>query len=191
VLRAFREQAGAPEKLDLGSPSYKMHSTNRLEMLRALQFLALLDDAYFPTTRLLDLVRTLETPDWPSALRTVIVDAYADLFRVSAVTLAGGSLIPSFRSVYPTHGENTRRCAEFFMHAAREASSGTGLVQPRELAAARRNSIAMVNGHSETARAGTVQALVSKFPPFDAQWPDDAKCLWLRAYVELLQRVDG
>lgn len=195
ILRTLKEQAGPLETLDLHSPKYKMRSANRLDMLRAFRFLELVDGDGLPTKRLADLVRSLDTAAWPSEVHSMVVAAYAALLETSAIVLSGGGLIPGFRAAYGAQGDATRRGAEFFMHAARDAEVETSSRRLRPAPCTKA-------GFDDTHDLGTgrslphaghleaVRALVAKLPSFDAHWPNDVKCLWLRAYIELVQRLE-
>lgn len=184
ALRAIKDQGEDGSAIDLRAPNYKMHSINRLEMLKAFRFLGLTDEAYLPTPKLGALVRALGTRAWPRELRLVVTKAYSDLFGVSAVTFAAGALLPSIRTVYSITSDEARRAAEFFIHAAREAALETGHVQPRSRKATAGRS-------PDAPRSEAISALVSRFPAYDPEWPDDAKSLWLKAYLELVRQVTG
>lgn len=194
VLWALKEQDCTPADLDPGSPGYRKHNAHRPEILNALRFFGLVDDAGIPMPRLADLTASLGTPQWPVMLGRLITDGYAALFGTAAVTLSGGALLPGFRSAYQTQGSVTRRAAEFFMHAAREAALGIEHVQPNNR---RRSQSGLASGGEdsrpasslEAGRIATVKALLTRLPDFDATWPDDVKALWFKAYVELVQRL--
>lgn len=198
ALSVFKDQEAIPTRLDRTVWSNKLYSTNLRETLEAYRFLGLTDSTSAPTAEFAVLLKAFGTPSWPTALRHVIERAYRPLLAANISVLTSGGLLRTVRAIYGTQNETTRKCCNFFIHAAREAALDTG---PFLLANARSRWTTGRRGKKTdgpsasdaSASAGSheepMESLIEKLPSYDAGWSDDVKRLWFGAYTELVQRL--
>jgi len=198
----FRDQDAVPRKLDRSAWSNKLYSTSLRDAIATYRFLGLVDEASAPTPMFAKMLTAFETPAWSSALRLVLEQSYMPLLATDIASLTAGGLLRTFRSIYRTEGEYTRRCCNFFIHASREAALNTGpflLTNARsrfiEGSRSRRKApdasagSETDGGTGDTVDQNALAALLAKLPSYDRDWPDDVKRLWFEAYGELLQRL--
>lgn len=202
ALAALRDLGAMPDQLDRSVWTNKLVSRDRRETVEACRFLGLIDQESRPTESLEALVAALDTNRWSGELRKVLERSYQPLLACSISALTAGGMMRTFRTLYRTPGETTRKSCNFFVHAAREAALEIG---PFLLTNSRsrwvdgqrvdfkegptpRGSVAR---SIEAAHAEALNALVSKFPAYDAEWSDDVKRLWFSALENLIQRLDG
>jgi hypothetical protein len=201
ALSVFKDQDAIPAQFDRSIWSNKLYSTNLREILEAFRFLGLMDGASAATPAFAVLVNAYDSPSWPSELRKLLERAFAPLLGGELATLTPGGLLNVVQTIYGTEREDTRRCGNFFIHAAREAAMDIG---PFVLANSRsrwtnvgrntglRKSTEPPIDTSGVAREATgpaLQLLIEKLPRYDASWPDEIKRQWFGAYYELVQQA--
>jgi hypothetical protein len=201
ALSVFKDQPGLPKRFDRNAWSNKLYSMNPRETLESCRFLGLIDDASAPTPAFKALIAALGTTSWPTELRRVLEASYQPLLACRISMLTDGGLLRTVRTIYGTQGENTRKCCNFFIHAAREAALDIGpflLANSRSRRADDRRGNRRLTGtqvnsdvrsSADDADEGSVKALLQRLPAYDASWSEDLKRLWFGAFNELVQRL--
>ena len=201
ALSVFKDQGAIPAKFDRSIWSNKLYSTNLREILEAFRFLGLMDNTSTPTATFATLMSAYDTRAWPSELRGMLERSFEPLLASNISTLTAGGLLKVVTTIYATEREDTRKCGNFFIHAAREAAMDIG---PFVLNSSRSRWTTVrrdksrresptsphgASGHAGEARELAVQLLAEKLPCYDASWPDDIKRQWFGSYSELVSRV--
>ena len=91
------------------------------QIMTALRFLALTNDAGRPTQNMVDLVESWGTEDWSSNLSKVIRSAYPPLFEIDLENASPKEFNDQFRVAYSGTEEVRRKSITFFINATREA----------------------------------------------------------------------
>ncbi len=201
ALSVFKEKGAIPAKFDRSIWTNKLYSTNLREILEAFRFLGLMDEASTPTKQFAALVSACDTPAWPAELRSLLERSFEPLLATRISTLTAGGLLKVMRTIYRTESEDTRKCCNFFIHAARDAAMD---LAPYALNTAR-SRCTSAGGHDhrhepatpenasrgipEVAGEQTIQMLLAMLPSYDTAWPDDIKRYWFGAFHELVLRV--
>jgi hypothetical protein len=110
---------GVPERID--SSVVGRFRPGAAEVMPALCFLGQADDAGAPSSSLHELVAAHRSPEWPEALRDVLVAGYALLFRMPLERITPAEFQDGFRRAYPQSGHAVRKATAFFLRAAIEA----------------------------------------------------------------------
>jgi hypothetical protein len=201
ALSVFKDQGTIPVKFDRSIWSNKLYSTNLREILEAFRFLGLMDSTSAPTPAFEALVSAYDTVEWPAELRGLLERSFEPLLASHISTLTAGGLLKVVRTIYGTEREDTRKCGNFFIHAAREAAMDIGpfvLNSSRSRWTnvrrdkSRREPLSPQDDASDvTGETGELpaQLLIQKLPPYEADWPDDIKRQWFGAYNELILRL--
>lgn len=202
ALSGFKDRGIVPSRLDHSIWTNQLFGTDLHDTVDAYRFLGLINHDAKPQAAFEALFRALGGDSWPAELRRVLEDAYAPLLASSVSDLTPGGLLRSFRAIYRTRGEATRRCCSFFVHAAREAALDIGpfLTTNSRSRWVHGRRLKRWETPSETANAdddpatqsdnASLNSLISKFPAYEETWPDDIKRLWFDSYRELMQRLD-
>ncbi|WP_374306663.1 DUF5343 domain-containing protein [Methylocella sp.] len=184
-----------------------MSGATQTQLITALKFLGLIEDDGTPTDALKGLVAAYETDQYPSALETVLLGAYADLFKLSLATSSPSEFSQAFQRAYPCEGETLRKGITFFLNAAREAQVQLSpfLTKNSKVRSAAPRRRAKSNGKKPEppmAAAPKISAvpvgvprtiseqLLGKFPEFDPGWTDDLKAKWFEGYQKLLSMAE-
>lgn len=199
ALSVFKQQGPVLAKFDRSIWSNKLYSTNLREILEAFRFLGLMDAASAPTTEFARLVSACETPAWPAELRRLLERSFEPLLRADMSTLTAGGLLKVVRTIYQTENDDTRRCCNFFIHAARDAAMD---LAPYALNSSRsRWTAGSLEPQQDTIPASdltgapiatgqqTIHMLLARLPGYETGWPDDIKRYWFGAYHELVLRL--
>lgn len=191
-----------PIELDRTVWTNKLLGTGRRETVAACRFLGLIDHASKPTPSLQKLVAAVDTAAWPAELRQTLEHAYEPLLACSISELTAGGMLRTFRTLYRTTSETTRKSCNFFVHAAREASLEIGPLlitnsrsrwSDRGRAGSNKPSASRTNATRislDALNADSLSALVGKLPAYEPAWPDDVKRLWFSALNNLIERLD-
>ncbi|WP_426954730.1 DUF5343 domain-containing protein [Muricoccus radiodurans] len=91
------------------------------QLLSALRFLRLIDNADAPTDVLRDLVGAHGTDGWPDALARVVQEAYAPVVAIGLDHATPSQMNEAFRTYPGSSDEVRRKCILFFTAAANEA----------------------------------------------------------------------
>ncbi len=91
------------------------------QIITALKFLKLTDDAGHPNDTMRALVGAYDTTGWPDALSGVLREAYAPIFNLSLEAASPSQFNENFRKAYPGADAVQRKCMTFFLNAARDA----------------------------------------------------------------------
>lgn len=120
LIKPFKEHETIPGQIDrsvLTSFSGAVGS----QVMTMLKFLGLTDTDGRTTPKMTALVQAYDTADWPSALGTLIREAYAPIFKLSLETASSKEFTDEFRRVYPATDDVSRKQMTFFLNATREA----------------------------------------------------------------------
>lgn len=203
ALSTLKERGAIPDQLDRSVWTNKLFGTNLHDTIEAYRFLGLIDQASEPTPAFASLIDALDGDSWSAELRRVLERSYQPLLACSISALTAGGLLRTFRTIYRTPGETTRKCCNFFVHAAREAALDIGpflLTNSRSQwingqRLDRREAATSPTGSSglsvDQANAESLKSLIDKFPAYDSGWSDDVKRLWLGTFNELLRRLEN
>ena len=194
ALSVFHHDGVVPAQLDKSVWGPKLYGSSRGETLSAYRFLGLVDEALTPTAALKTLVAAYGKEIWPEALREMLERSYQPLLASKISTLTAGGLLRSIRSVYRTEGESTRKCCNFFIHAAREAALDTGPFlgansRSRWTGGGKNRIEAAAPASNTESVEEAVRILAGKLPTYEASWSDDVKRLWFGSFLELVQRL--
>ncbi|HEY3916360.1 MAG TPA: DUF5343 domain-containing protein [Stellaceae bacterium] len=91
------------------------------QILPAMKFLTLTDEAGHPTPRMTALVAAYGTDTWPSSLADIVRSAYGPLFQINLEAASPGQFLELFRKTYPGAEDVSRKSQTFFLNAARDA----------------------------------------------------------------------
>ncbi|MDB5734500.1 MAG: hypothetical protein JWN16_1137 [Alphaproteobacteria bacterium] len=91
------------------------------QLITALKFLGLTDDAGLPTTTLRKLVTAWGTPHWPVELSGALKTAFAPIFTLDLQTATPGQFTEKFADSFDGEGDTLRKAITFFVNAVREA----------------------------------------------------------------------
>lgn len=119
ILRDMK-QHGVPTRVDR-SVFPNLAGGTVGQVLPAMKFLGLTDNDGHPTKRMVALVASADTEQWPKALEEVIRAAYAPLFSINLEAASPGQFLELFRKTYPGAEDVSRKSQTFFLNAAREA----------------------------------------------------------------------
>lgn len=200
ALSALKERGAMPDQLDRSIWTNKLFGTNLRDTIEACRFFGLIDQRSEPTKEFEPLINALDTEAWSSELRRLLERSYQPLLACSISALTAGGLLRTFRTIYRTPGETTRKCCNFFVHAAREAALDIGpflLTNSRSKWVDGRRmdrwDTTAQNDTAERAADGSnsdaLRSLIRKFPTYDSAWPEDVKRLWFEGFNDLIRRL--
>lgn len=120
TLADFKAKRVIPPTIDKRLwPNYSNTVANQL--VAALKFLGLVDEAGVPTDMLRLLVENHGGDQWPSALEVVVRSAYQPVMDVELDKVHGSHLRDKFKTVFGVEGDQQRKAIAFFLFAARDA----------------------------------------------------------------------
>jgi hypothetical protein len=179
------------------------------QLLAALRYLQLIQGEDIPTDKMARLV-IAEGKEREAALRAIIESAYP-FFAEPNFNLAGttpGQLDNYFKA-QGASGDTTRKCVAFFLQAVEDAgmstspylrkarqgesNGGRGRKAPPAVRAKTRTATTppattQPPAEQPPATISWEQMLLSKFPSFDPEWPDDVKSKWFDAFDKLMAK---
>ena len=131
-------ERGVPSRIDR-SVLNRFSGAVGTQLVHALRFLGLIDDAGRPTPRLREIVAAHGAPDWSETLRNVLRREYAPLFAIDLEAATPSHFNEAFRRAFPAADAVVQKCVTFFLYAANDAGvkiSGRVLKgrKPRSLA---------------------------------------------------------
>ncbi len=188
------------------------------QLMAALRYLNLIDENGRPHERLKPLV-SATGQQRAALLREIARESYSFALEGSLdphnATYA--QLEEIFNEKFQLNGQLSRKCLKFFCEISNDSGvqlspfitkrfhSGRGLEGPdlvTKKASARTRSITKRTGAKANQNLriplaidsdpelGTMdQLLLSKFPTFDPNWPDEVKLKWFSAFDELMKRI--
>jgi hypothetical protein len=195
---------GVPSRIDR-SVMRSQSGAGQTQIIHALKYLGLIDEAGIPSPKLAHLVNS-EGAEHQKALREVLTAAYPFL-RDSGFNLKNATynqLAEKFQKV--ATGDTVRKCMTFFIPAAKEAGIEMSSYipdigkrnisgKPRKQRAALKNENGDQNNRQQQNNAPKLpsvmswhELLLSKFPAFDPNWPDDVKAKWFDSFTDLMAR---
>jgi hypothetical protein len=191
-----RLKRGVPNRIDR-SVMPSLSGSTQSQLVAALRYLDLITPTSAPTKRLIGLVSPKGT-DYENALRELLVSSYPLFFDGQELKRMTAQEIKKGFAASGASGDTVRKCAAFFLAAARHAQiSLPPFIAPtrskRRAEAARRKSPSTVLAPAGTQNhtGGTAAMLLNKFPDFDPTWPAEIKSKWLDAFGKILARVNG
>lgn len=206
-------QQGIPARIDK-SLMKNLSGAAQGQIIAALRYLSLIDDQGIVTDSLARLVKS-QRPERQQLLQTIIKSSYPFLFDEFDLTTATSALFEQkFREIGAT-GDTVRRCATFFLYAAKEAeiplspyitklskqhsrtggsSNGSlnGTSKPRK----KRTTAEKIDNANpepqathivtESRQSSWGKMLLEKFPPLDPDWPEEVKEKWFHSFDRLM-----
>ncbi len=200
------EQHGTPARIDRSFWGDRFSGSTGTQLIAALRFLNLTDDAGAPTARLKQLVGA-HGGQRAEVVKAVTQESYAFILQ--------GSIDPQnatysqFEEVlhanYELANDVARKCIKFFIELSEEAEiplspfitkkgkrvrSTAGTKKISRKAANRTNQNLVIPQHIEEVpkqAASWGQILLVKFPTFDPTWPNEVKLKWFEGFEELLR----
>lgn len=179
------------------------------QLLMAMKSLGLVSEDNKPTGRGAKLVAAFGTDDWKETLRGVIAVSYPFLDQLDLTQATPSMFAEAFKRGTGAKEDVLRKCRTFFLHAAQDAGiaigprilngsvprSPTGTTTKRKPKAAKAKTPGVGDAtgdgdphHRTPPPSETVaQTLLSKFPAFDPEWPDEIKAKWFDGYERLLK----
>lgn len=125
--RAFRSCVGRlrhgelPDRIGREALGSRLSPSVRTQVMTALRFFGLVDELDGPTDRLRAMLATYQTPEWRPSLANLVADAYGTLLTDVTPPAATAAFAAALAERYRTKTEVARKCATFFVHAARDA----------------------------------------------------------------------
>ncbi|HEY1773242.1 MAG TPA: hypothetical protein VGH91_08635 [Gammaproteobacteria bacterium] len=172
------------------------------QMLGALRFLNLIDGNGVPQDKLTRLVKS-ETPEYQKTLQEVLTASYP--FMKSGFDLKTATDALLAKQFEPlAAGDTIRKCITFFIPAAIDAGMeispyikkpgkrGPSAPKPRKQrvsSGGKQNQQEDQHDHDMQPPPLTWhQLLLSKFPSFDPNWPDEVKAKWFESFQNLMKQ---
>lgn len=192
-----------PSRIDK-SVMRSQSGSGQTQLLHALKFLRLIDSSGTPSAKLPLLVKS-EGAEYQKVLREILMVTYPFLntpgFDLKSATMH--QLEEQFSTM--ASGDTVRKCIAFFIPAAKEAGIELSpyIEKPGKRASSnakvkrRLDPKAVSGAQEESAPHAPVppmswhEMLLSKFPSFDPNWPDDVKTKWFESFADLMARGGG
>ena len=175
-------ERGVPSRIDR-SVLNRFSGAVGTQLVHALRFLGLIDDAGRPTPRLREIVAADGAEDWSEKLRTVLRQEYAPLFAIELEAATPSHFNEAFRRAFPAADAVVQKCVTFFLYAANDAGvkiSGRVLKgrKPRSLAPRTRRFRAPAPAAKE------MEAETSQLPPVAPRVADKKPSEMLLSYLD-------
>jgi hypothetical protein len=125
--RAFRACVGRlrhgelPDRIGHAALGSRLSPSVRTQVMTALRFLGLVDELDGPTDRLRAMLASYQTPAWRPSLADLVTDAYGALLADVTPPAPPTAFAAALAERYRTKQDVARKCAAFFVHAARDA----------------------------------------------------------------------
>lgn len=172
-------------------------------LISALKYLSLTTPTDAPTEKLTRLVNS-EGPDRQKIFRDILTSGYVHLNKD---TLERGTprLLYEYFEKVGASGDTVRKCAAFFIAAAKDANipisphiakakRGPRPQSNKPRRAMPANNLDGIKPDQSvgddilpSAQLGWSQMLLSKFPSFDPAWPADVQAKWFDSFSKLMQ----
>lgn len=195
---------GIPGQIDR-SLMKTMSGSMQTQMMSALKYLQLVDDAGFVKDSLTRLVNS-EGAERTNILRELLTASYPFLFGGFDLSKATSNQFRQKFTEAGASGDTVRKCIGFFLSAAKEANvevspyiaetvrqqSETKPRKPATKPAVKTqrpaNNSESVHEHpaKEATQLSWEQMLLAKFPSFDPAWPDEVKKEWFTAFNRMM-----
>jgi hypothetical protein len=197
AFRVFKTH-GVPALVDNSALRRRFPPTHTRQILEALRFLDLINDAGEPSPTLISLVEAVDDEGWPDLLRKVLTATYAPVMEDGLENATPAQLNQRLRSSYGLEEDACRRSATFLLSAANDAHiplSPYLLTPRRPKGRPNAHDLTEPNGDSGVADASEASIellaakLIEKFPEFDPKWSESLKEHWFSQFSELIQLV--
>ncbi|MDD5081842.1 MAG: DUF5343 domain-containing protein [Dehalococcoidales bacterium] len=194
-----RLQQGVPARIDRSYWSDNLASSTGTQLMGALRFLGLIDNAGAPTGRLRSLVSARDEKR-TEVLRQITDDSFDFLLRspIDATSATYSQFDEIFHRTFELTDDVCHKCLKFFAALASEAGIPLSPFITERLRPARTGSTKAIakKKAARTSRnllipplsSGLTDSLIAKFPTFDPTWSDEVKLKWFEAFDELLRR---
>lgn len=207
--RTFRNfidglQSGIPDRIDRSYWGERYSGSNGTQLMTALRFLGLIDGARAPTTRLRQLVnaRGVQRSETLKLISYSSFDFLLDR-SVDPQVATYAQLEEAFNNSYDVGGDVARKCIKFFINMENDAgvvlspfilkksktarASGKKRSAEKERDRTKQNVINPAIVPQIPEQAIWYELVLSKFPSFEPDWPDDVKMKWFEAFESLLK----
>lgn len=200
VLGNFRE-IGIPPSIDK-SAFPTLSGGVQSQVLLALRSLGLIDGEDKPTVRLQEIVAAFETDAYADALEVILRDVYPYIFKLDLMTATPGMFAEAFKNNLTAKEEVLRKCRTFFLNAAKDTEIKIGeriekASFPRRRTSSSRKSRTKNGGDKDNtppdpsdrqppSSGSVVEKLLTKFPDFDPEWPDEIKKKWFEGFERFM-----
>ena len=205
LLEDLRGQ-GIPARLDRSYWGEKFSGSTGTQLMSALRFLELADGSGVPSQTLRDLVKA-RSNERGEILRKISHSSFAFLqsssFQAESATYS--QLEEVFKDEYKVDKDVARKCIKFFIEIVIDAGiplspyitkkskssrQKTVLEKIPKRAGIRTNHRIKIPQNLELIphQLSWKELLLSKFPSFDPNWPNDVQLKWFEAFDELLKR---
>jgi hypothetical protein len=182
-----------------------MAGTLQSQLMAALEYLKLITPTpdNKPTEKLTRLINS-EGPERQRILKEILTSSYTFLFKdgfdLQRTTL---SELQEYFTQAGVSGDTLRKSMAFFMKASKAAGLTISphikkdVGRPRGSTKEKRKMIPKPNGlpsdpkdplGSQGQSISLEQMLLSKFPSFDPEWPDDVKTKWFEGFNKLMEQ---
>jgi hypothetical protein len=119
LLKSLQEH-GTPSRIDRSVlPNFSGAVAGQL--IPALRFLGLIDNANHSNDQLKELVSAYGTDAWPISLKGTLDSAYLPLAKIDLQTASPSQFDEAFGKAYPAPENVSRKCKTFYLAAAAEA----------------------------------------------------------------------
>jgi len=118
-IQDLREQ-GIPSRIDR-SVLTRFSGAVGSQLVHALRFLGLIDEAGRPAARLKELVAAHGAGDWSETFREVLRQEYAPMFAIDLDAATPSHFNEAFRKAFPAADAVVQKCVTFFLYAANDA----------------------------------------------------------------------
>ncbi len=198
-----------PSRIDRSYWEHKFSGATGTQLMSALRFLSLIDANATPTQQLKDLVNAKGAVR-NAMLKKVCQESFTFLMSNSFETEKAtyDQLDEVFKELYGVDRDVARKCIKFFVELAthaeiplspsitkksRNSKSPPAVEKPSKRSGIRTNQNMVIPQPVELIPHQTTwkEMLLSKFPSFDPNWPNDVQLKWFDAFDELLRRGFG
>jgi hypothetical protein len=199
-----RLQQGIPSRIDRSYWSERLSGSTGVQLTSALRYMGLIDGSNIPGSRLRQLVAA-RGDERADALRQITLDSYDFLLQqhFDPETATYAQLEEVFHSNFQITDSVKRKCVKFFVALASDAGIELSPFILKKVRSLRTTVSAAKQSAKRTApkpkrNFGVPQTmeevatevswdrmLLSKFPTFDPNWPDNVKLGWFEAFDSL------
>jgi hypothetical protein len=204
LLEELRQ--GVPSRIDRSYWGDKFSGSTGTQLMSALRFLNLIDSNGVPTGQLKELVGSKGAVK-SDCLKKISQESFSFLvsnsFESEKATYA--QLEEVFNDIYQVDRDVSRKCIKFFTELATDAGIPLSPFITRRSKSSRNTQIAEKvpkrNGNRTNQNVLIPQTteliphpmswkelLLTKFPSFDPNWPNEVQIKWFEAFDELLKR---
>ena len=176
----------------------RFSGSNRVQLMSALRFLGLVSgEEAMPALRAL--IDAKDSKAQTAQLRSVLDGAYKPIMTLNLQNTTMGELAEAFRKHYKPQDSVLPKCLSFFIGMAKAAHVDLGKrvlqkarpgggIGPRRAKRTPGPDVRPQEDEAKTLPPGPLPSLPA-LPPWDADWPEEMKLLWMRNYDRLASRL--